>query len=363
MNQRGRGARTIAAPCLVALGLVAALPGASAQSGVVESLVTLQWSAPPEACPDAVYVYGEIGRLLGGASATAEDAHVAARARVEPTKTGYRVELATTVAGMKGSRTLDAQTCKGAANATALILALMVNPARVTSAAASTSSSVAVVPSEIASAPLASTSESASTSTSASIVTPPVVASAPSSAPSASPPLVTLPARTRWSLSEGAVLDFGSFPTTAFGAFAAGALSWGRARLELALVYLPRTRITVDGTSAGATFRLLGLEPRVGWEIVHAPLASLLATIGLDVSRIDATGFGVTNPSSGGAFRVGGALGALGSLRLSPRVAARLHVAAIVPVNRPDFGFDGGGGVHHEPAVTGRATLGLELGF
>lgn len=359
MNLRGRGARTIAPLAVVALALAASLRGASAQTAV-ESLVTLQWVAPPDACPDAAYVYGEIGRLLGGGSDPAADAHVAARARVEPTDAGYRVQLATDVSGMKGQRTLDAQTCKGAANATALILALMVNPARVTvaTAGASSTSSTNVPTAASSVAPAAASSATPVASTA------PVATTIPTAAPVARGRVAeTTTTHGRWSLSEGAVLDLGSFPSSAFGAFVAGALSWGRARFELSFVYLPRRRITVDGGDTGASFRLLGVEPRVGWALVQLPATSVLATLGLDVSRIDATGFGVTKPSSGGAFRVGGALGALASLRLGARLSIRVHVAAIVPLNRPDYGFDGGGGVHREPAVTGRATLGLELDF
>src|SRR5687767_7171738 len=83
--------------------------------------VTLEWTAPAE-CPDRAYVHGEVARLLGD---SAVKKRVDARAVVTRTGDTFRVRI-TTTAGAE--RTLDAPTCKAIGDATALIVAIAVDP-------------------------------------------------------------------------------------------------------------------------------------------------------------------------------------------------------------------------------------------
>jgi hypothetical protein len=99
---------------LVTVGVTAAAP------------VSLIWNAPPD-CPGRDAVLADVQRILGGPTNRA----VAAQADV--TELGpehWSVHLVTSVDGATGDRTIDANSCASLASATALILALTVDPTK-----------------------------------------------------------------------------------------------------------------------------------------------------------------------------------------------------------------------------------------
>jgi hypothetical protein len=88
--------------------------------------VTLSWNAPPD-CPQSDAVLADVQRILGGPT----NRVVVARADV--TETGperWSVHLVTSVDGVPGDRTIDANSCASLAAATALILAWTVDPSK-----------------------------------------------------------------------------------------------------------------------------------------------------------------------------------------------------------------------------------------
>jgi hypothetical protein len=126
---RCRLLRVIATPMVVGVALAG---GTLALAQPVEPgpAVVLEWIAPSE-CPDSAYVKREIRRLLAGAPAPETPP---LRARVEVSREieeRWRVSLTTTGAQGTGHRSLTAETCRALAGATALILALAVDPRRV----------------------------------------------------------------------------------------------------------------------------------------------------------------------------------------------------------------------------------------
>ena len=96
---------------------------ASADAG---SSFVFEWRAP-EGCPQASAVEAEIGHLLGGPARehAGDDLHV--QATVERGALWF-VTLETASKTTSGHRTIEAATCQGLANATALIVALMIDP-------------------------------------------------------------------------------------------------------------------------------------------------------------------------------------------------------------------------------------------
>ncbi len=88
--------------------------------------LALSWQAP-SGCPSTGEVRAEIARLLGGAIASVPGGRLQARAVVTQGKV-WAVALETESAGQNGQRSLEAGSCAELANATALIIALMIDP-------------------------------------------------------------------------------------------------------------------------------------------------------------------------------------------------------------------------------------------
>lgn len=115
---------------LVVAGL-ALVPLAWATSAGAQAIpaVDVAWLAP-EGCPTASAVQTQIDALLGAAAAARAVEDLAVRAVVEQ-GTRWLVTIETRRAGSSGHRSLEAATCQGLADATALIVALMIDPAAV----------------------------------------------------------------------------------------------------------------------------------------------------------------------------------------------------------------------------------------
>lgn len=108
-----------------AAALLFALLSSSAASAQPSAL---RWSAPPE-CPREAAVRAEVARLLGG---DWPDSPTVAEAETTRTEMGFRLVLTTETDGVPGERTIEGERCEELAAATALILALMIDPVAVT---------------------------------------------------------------------------------------------------------------------------------------------------------------------------------------------------------------------------------------
>jgi hypothetical protein len=105
---------------------VASLVSAIAGAEPSDPIVHLSWNAPP-GCPTAAAVASDVQRILGGSSSHR------ATARADVVELGsqrWSVHLVTNVDDAPGERSLEANSCEALASATALILALTVDPAR-----------------------------------------------------------------------------------------------------------------------------------------------------------------------------------------------------------------------------------------
>ena len=107
------------------LALIASgpVPKARADDG---SGFTFTWRAP-EGCPAASAVEGEIDNLLGGRAVEHARDSLRVQATVEHGAQWF-VTLETESKTASGHRMIEAVTCQGLANATALIVALMIDP-------------------------------------------------------------------------------------------------------------------------------------------------------------------------------------------------------------------------------------------
>lgn len=105
-----------------ALGIVAFAAGrGSAQPAGLE----LRWSAPAS-CPAQRDVLEQVSRLLGGARVAAAGVRVSASVREQAGV--WRAELETRRAESVSARTIEAESCVALADATALFVALLLDP-------------------------------------------------------------------------------------------------------------------------------------------------------------------------------------------------------------------------------------------
>lgn len=103
-------------------GLVRPCHAAQEETGTF----TLTWDAPGE-CPSREQVQREIARLLGGTTRITRGGDLEAQALVEHGAL-WSVGLTTRQAGRTGRRSIESTSCQSVADATALIIALIIDP-------------------------------------------------------------------------------------------------------------------------------------------------------------------------------------------------------------------------------------------
>jgi hypothetical protein len=372
-------ARRGALALIVAVGVPVVAVRVAAQSSGPPP-VTLEWEAPAE-CPSVGHVEDAIARLLAGGTPE-EEKRVKARAVVFKTGVGgWHEDLSTQVGEESGQRALDATTCDALADATALVLALAVDPTRVarnqaassasSSASTAPSASVSVAPVATASATPSSTSTSTSTSTSPPPPPPPPVATARHVATS-HPPEASAPfPRGELAVAAFGVADSALLPHVAAGV--GGALAWlpgpsrgeGPLRIELDGLFLPKQTSDATGTPPHAgNFGLLAFALRACPFILRGPL-ELAPCVAGELLFFSASGKDITNPSNQADTEAAVDLGGLFGLHLGGTWVLRLDAGAAIPFARPAFvvGGAGAGPVHKPAGVSARTGLGIELRF
>src|SRR4051812_42802254 len=109
-------------PFAVALATLAV--GATPARAQGRPTLAFRWTAP-SGCPSEQDVRSEVARLLGRDPANPAAGNLAVNAQVTHDES-WRVTLGMTSPSEVHTRTVQAQTCRGLADATALILALMI---------------------------------------------------------------------------------------------------------------------------------------------------------------------------------------------------------------------------------------------
>ena len=390
-----RGSRTVAWGALAASVALAvrALPSAAD-----DARIALVWRTPP-GCPDEASVRADVARLLAGSSATGS-----ARADVTHAGDSWRV----VVAMNGGERRLEAGSCRALAEATALIVALAVDPARVAANRASPATAAAgggaatvssepipleagassVAPIVDAASPDVAVADAGALAVVAPVapVTPPAPPTADAGAPPEAAPVAPAPpppsppprapvaagtpasaSETTFALSAAGVLDLGTLPALAVGASVAVAWTPSRFRLELAGGYFlpdstpPAAVTSAPVTSAVERFTLITgalrgcYLPRLGaFDLGPCALAEVASARGQGIS--------IANPSSGSSAWFAPGAGFFGAWRLAQAWALFGRADALIPTIRPDFQVDGTT-LHRPGFVTGRLSLGAELRF
>jgi hypothetical protein len=319
-----------------------------AHGALADGSLTLEWRAPAE-CPDGKTVEREVSRLLGGApaarpfTAVAEVTHEDAR---------WRVQLRTQSAENVGDRAIESETCGELADATALVLAMAIDPARVAATRASP-----VAPAADAGIDVLTTVNVIPPSTPATASTAPT---AVPTAPPSSPPRPPPPRRT-FAIGPYVLGDVGALPNPGVGPGLAFAWTPGALRLQLTGLFFPANTARLP-FSRGGTFELYGAHAAGCYEVL-VDVFEIGPCVGVEVGALKGTGFGINKQTPALAFWAAPSVGGAFAWRIGSSFALRLELAALFPLQRPEFVLDGVGGVHRPAAVLGRAGLGAEVRF
>jgi hypothetical protein len=288
------------------------------------------WQAPV-GCPNTGEVRAEIARLLGGTIGVVPGGGLQARAVVTHAAT-WAVALETTSAGQAGQRSLEAGSCRELANATALIIALMIDPDAVAAHAPPPA--------------------------------PPLPASAPS--PPASEPARTLDAHVGIIIAG----TQGTLPSPDVGVGASVGLSGRRWRIDLRASYgLRRDQTATASFPPGGhgQFNFFSTLLAGCWNLGGPGVAWGPCAVG-EFGVMSAKGIGVDRalPAQVPWWAVGA--GGFAAIPLARRWAVPIHLDALVPLHRSEYVFRDSQGnvsarVFRAAPVGVRVSAGIELRF
>lgn len=311
------------------------LAGTSLVRAEEKGSVDFEWSAPA-GCPPAASVQSEIDELLGGAARDRAREHLSVRATVERGAL-WLVTLETQSGTASGHRTIEAVTCQGLASATALIVALMIDPDAV---AAHAGKGKEKEPSPL-----------------------PAPAPAPPDATSPPPPA----ARASFGLAGlGAAGNLGVLPGPDVGIGATVGLLRGHWRIELRAAYGPRdvqSDPLADPAGAYGRFRFFAGTLAGCWTMLQSvvdmgPCAE--AEIGAMYGEGSHSSQNTSETTPWFGLGAGGVL----VIKATPWLHFPLHADAVVPLWRPNFVLRPTDiSIFRARPVGGRLTAGVEMQF
>jgi hypothetical protein len=316
----------VLSPQLLCLGVLlsVALPGAA---GADEpGSFTLDWQAPA-GCPAGEAVQAEVSRLLGGKIQVAQGRDIQARAVATHAQT-WSVAIETTLAGRPGQRSIEAASCPDLANATALIIALMIDPEAVASHAAP-----APQPAEPAPAPTQKSRE------------------------------VEFLAGLHGAGSTGTLPAFDAGLGGGIG------LTGRHWRLELRGTYgLRRDQkaVAAEIPNAYGRFNFIAATLAGCFNLGRSLAYGFCADA--EVGRVSAKGFGGSRGLPAQTLWLALGAGVYAALPLRPYLSLPVHLDMLAPLQRNEFVFKDGPGnvtgrVFKAPVLGLRITLGIELHF
>lgn len=344
-------------PLRVSSLLCFVLTTATADNSHASGPIGLRWTAPDE-CPTSADVLAEVERLLG--ARTTGDPHVIdVVANVKKKKDGTFV-VRLEIPGSDGprSRQVSASSCAALGRATALILAMIVDPEAALSAPAPDGDPGKTIVDPGPPAPIS---------------THPFVFTGPLRLPHIRSlderdgfALTFLPVSnvSRFSVKLHFLGDLGSLPGPSGGIGAGFGAYVGQLRIETGFDYLLKKTFNYSTLSnAGAVVYFLGGHAVLGYALRLHSIVEVIPRVRLDAGRFSGTSFGVTGPGEGMAFALGLGAGAAVAVRVAPSFRLSLGLDGIFWVRRPSFIVEGLG-VAHEPTVpVGRLALGAEVQF
>lgn len=390
-----RGSRVGAS--LLALCAVLAAPSLLRSARAQEATWSLVWEAPGE-CPSEANVREAVAELLG--TGGPPSAPVSASAVVERIS-GDRwvVQLTTVREGARGERVVEATSCPSLARATALIVALTIDPERVAAHTPGSTADASARPSGSVSTPTTAAADGAassvvppspSTSAGAALPSPPPrdlhhaddlssrppapiptgTGPKPPSAAAVAPPDEGTTAPSRVALLLQGMGDVGSLPHFSDGLAGGLALTLDRLRIEAFGAYLfaqPADSASLPSVGTNLDLVVGGLR---GCYLPHWRNLELGACAGLELGQLQGSGFGsirspyeTFTPSSGGSLWVAPLAGGRIAWRIAPSFSLVIDLGVAVPLERDAFVITNSGTLHQASAVVGRGAAGPEVRF
>jgi len=366
--------------CLLALLAGVAAPSLLRSARADEAAWSLVWEAPA-GCPSESSVRDAVAQLLG--TGGPPPASVSARAVVQRTSSDHWIVQLTTVReGARGERVVEATSCPSLASATALIVALTIDPERVAANSPSSGAAPSTLPSATPVATGAASTAAPPPSASASLPPsppPPSSSAVPAPVPRAvSPPPSTrapAPARDegprRFALLLEGMGDVGSLPSVSDGLSASLAMTFDALRLEVFGSHLfAQPFYAASFPSIGSNLDLWSGGLRGCYLPDHGVLA-LGACAGLEMGQLQGNGFGslrgpyqTFTPASQGGLWIAPVAGGRLAWRIAPYFSLVIDLGIAVPLERDTFDIAGAAGASHQAfPVVARGAAGPELRF
>jgi hypothetical protein len=307
-----------------AVVVASALFCASAHADDADQPLVLSWVAP-SGCPSQATVTSEVKRILGGMSSHRATAH-ADVVQLGPQR--WSVHLVTNVDGASGERSLEANSCEALASATALILALTVDPTR----------AMAAPPPSPPPKPLPQPA-------------------APVQTPSQNP--------VRFLVATSAAGESGTLPSASLGGEIALGILFGPVRAELSAAdWFAQDATAVSGQ--GTRIHLLDGALRGCFRGRFGDSFELDPCAGAALVFASSEGFGEDTKFERSSNWAGLDTDLFSSWRFAGPLALRASVGLGIPLARPSFVLldpQGQTFLHRASAIAGRASFGLEVRF
>ena len=311
-----------------ALSVVGRPPAVRADAGIA---FVFEWRAP-DGCPSASAVEEEIAHLLGGPARERARDDLRVQATVERGSL-WVVTLETTSKTASGRRTIEAATCQGLANATAFIVALLIDPDAV---AARTGKSQGHEP-------------------------------PPPPPPAPAEPAPVLRARATYGLLGAAAAgNLGVLPSPDLGFSASVGIVRPRWRIEARAAYHPR-QVQSDALAnpPGAYGRFSFIAGTLaGCMTFSRPVLEIGPCADAEFGAVHGEGIGATHTTSHTSPWVGVGAGGFLAIKATRWLTFPVHADAIFPLWRPHFVFENvQAPIFRSAPVGGRLTAGVELRF
>ncbi len=312
--------------CLLTLGAAAVAHGEARAQTPAPGRLQLEWQAPSE-CPTAAEVRASVARLLGGEVKLPPGETVEVTAAVTAGQT-WRVDIATGAEAQRSRRSLESASCAELADATALLVALLID-----------AHAVAV--------------------------------SAPASPPPAAarPAATVAPQASATALRAGVLgtVGLGILPGLDAGVGVSVAIVRGAWRFDLRGSYGLRRDQNVSVASPPGAYGVFNYSGGVAGACRLFPRdrIELGACVDVEGGVLSARGYKFSEELSGRAIWLGLGPAAYVAIRAG-RFSVPVRAALVVPITRPEFVFNYGadtGSVFRAAPLSGRLTVGLELQF
>lgn len=330
--------------------------------------VSLRWSAPAD-CPSGNEVLEEVERLLGARTAANESVlDVVAEVKRKDDGT-FTVRLEIPGADGPRVREVSAASCSALGSATALILAMMIDP----------EAAMAAPPKEPSDppqkSPLSNPDGPGKTNPEPKIAHFDPNALAPfipvprrPELPNSSivlPPQKSSPTkRPQFSVGLSALVDFGSLPSSSGGIGGTIGVLPGRFRFQGGAAYLlEKTANFPKMRQAGALVNFWALHLSGGYAIPLFSTLEFVPRLRVELGRFSATSFGVTKVDEAATFSLGLGAGGLLSVGINSYFRLGLSFDALGLVSHPRFIVTGLGTAHEPSLFVGRLAFGAEVRF